>query len=73
MTDQVGDIVAIKREGRVGRVVQLKGKNKVRVRFADTIHGPNVYQEMTFKKKDLRPVLERNAVPGHVAKLERGK
>ena len=73
MTDSIGDIVAIKREGRVGRVIQLKGKNKVRVRFADTIHGPNVYQDITLKKKELRPVLERNAMPGHVAKLERGQ
>lgn len=73
MTDQVGDIVAIKREGRVGRVIGLKSRGRVRVRFADTIHGPNVYQDITLKKKELRPVLEKSAVPGHVAKLERSQ
>lgn len=70
MVDEAGDIVAERQTGRIGVVTKVRG-NKVRVRF-DDMPSPQEPQEMNFKKKQLRSVLEKRDMPGHVREAERG-
>ncbi len=69
MVDEAGDIVAERQTGRIGVVTQVKG-NKVRVRFDDR-PDPQGPQYASFKKKHLRPVIERRDLPGHIREAER--
>ena len=68
MVDEPGDIVAERQTGRIGTVTRVKG-NKVRVRF-DDMPFPQEPQEVNFKKKHLRSVLEKKDMPGHVREAE---